>query len=74
MMRLILVALVISMAFTAVWRTAHADSVSYGYDALGRLTTITYYVGVVPTTTITYTYDAAGNRTRKVITCPGATC
>lgn len=39
---------------------ARAQSVTYGYDALGRLTTANYPNGA----TITYTYDAAGNRTQ----------
>ena len=33
---------------------------TYTYDALGRLTSVTYSNGK----TITYTYDAAGNRTQ----------
>jgi YD repeat-containing protein len=38
------------------------------YDALGRLTKVTYSNGVV----ITYVYDAAGNRTSVVVTgAPG---
>jgi len=44
--------------------TANAGSVAYQYDALGRLTKLTYSNGV----NITYTYDAAGNRTTEVIT------
>jgi YD repeat-containing protein len=40
---------------------AHAGSVSYSYDALGRLATAVYTDGT-STTTITYSYDAAGNR------------
>lgn len=43
---------------------ALAGSVVYTYDTLGRLTKVTYASGVV----ITYTYDAAGNRTAQVIT------
>jgi YD repeat-containing protein len=41
---------------------AFAGSASYTYDNLGRLTKVTYSNGVV----ITYTYDAAGNRTSVV--------
>lgn len=44
--------------------TAGPGNVSYSYDALGRLISATYDSGVV----ITYTYDAAGNRTQEVIT------
>ena len=41
-----------------------AGSVNYTYDVLGRLKTVTYSNGVV----ITYSYDAAGNRTSAVTT------
>jgi len=41
-----------------------AGSVSYTYDSLGRLKTATYSSGVV----ITYSYDAAGNRSSQVTT------
>lgn len=40
-----------------------AGSVSYIYDALGRLTRATYSSGTV----IVYTYDAAGNRSSVVV-------
>lgn len=43
---------------------AFAGSVSYTYDNLGRLVKATYSNGTV----ITYTYDAAGNRTAVVTT------
>lgn len=43
---------------------AHAASVTYVYDALGRLSKATYSNGTV----ITYSYDAAGNRTSVVVT------
>src|SRR5206468_2450001 len=41
-----------------------SDSVSYSYDNLDRLITVTYASGP----TITYTYDAAGNRTSILLT------
>lgn len=41
-----------------------AGSAVYTYDTLGRLSKVTYGNGVV----VTYTYDAAGNRTAQVIT------
>ncbi|MDF0678248.1 MAG: RHS repeat protein [Nitrosomonas sp.] len=41
-----------------------AGSVSYTYDALGRVKTTTYSNGVI----ITYTYDAAGNRVSQITT------
>lgn len=48
---------------------AHAGSVSYSYDALGRLATVIYNNGTA-TTTISYSYDAAGNRTSVATTSP----
>ncbi len=47
-----------------------ADSVTYGYDSRGRLHTVTFQNGTV----VTYSYDACGNRTSVVTTCPGGTC
>jgi YD repeat-containing protein len=72
---------ILSKATRGIWLTASllfalalcpqafADSVSYVYDSLNRLTSVTYGSSV----TIAYTYDAAGNRsstTRR--TAPGA--
>lgn len=44
---------------------AHAanGSVSYTYDALGRISTVSYDTGVM----IIYTYDANGNRTAQTV-------
>lgn len=50
-------------------QAAYAGSVGYTYDALGRLATAVYNNGTT-TTTITYSYDAAGNRTSVVTTSP----
>jgi YD repeat-containing protein len=44
--------------------TAQAQSVTYSYDALGRIADATYSNGAV----IAYSYDAAGNRTQVVAT------
>jgi len=41
-------------------------SVSYTYDSQGRLATATYISGTGASTVVTYTYDAAGNRTAVV--------
>jgi YD repeat-containing protein len=73
MRRLPFIVSLVVLAMMIHVRGATADSVSYGYDATGRVTTVTYIVGT-GTTIITYTYDAAGNRTKKAITCTGATC
>jgi YD repeat-containing protein len=43
---------------------AYGGSVSYSYDALGRLVKAVYTDGI--STTITYSYDATGNRTSVV--------
>lgn len=43
---------------------AQAGSAAHTYDSLGRLSKITYSNGTV----ITYTYDAAGNRSAVVTT------
>jgi YD repeat-containing protein len=47
-----------------------SDSVTYTYDSRGRLNTVTFQNGTV----VTYSYDACGNRTSVVTTCPGGTC
>ena len=44
--------------------TAAAQTVTYGYDALDRLSSVASSAGY----TITYSYDANGNRTQKVVT------
>jgi YD repeat-containing protein len=49
---------------------AASDSTTYSYDALGRLTQVTYANG----TSIVYAYDAAGNRTSVTVTCGGSGC
>lgn len=45
-----------------------AQSVSYTYDAAGRLASASYPGG----NTITYTYDRAGNLLRRLVETPGA--
>ena len=46
----------------AIWSSASAD-VTYTYDALGRLSAVTYDDGK----RVTYTYDPAGNRTAHYV-------
>lgn len=51
-------------AFSGLGQTALAQNTySYTYDALGRISTVTYPNGAV----VTYTYDAAGNRTARSV-------
>ena len=59
------IGLLLTVALLALAAPACAEDVSYTYDALGRLTSVTYSGGTV----ITYSYDAAGNRT--VVTTGG---
>jgi len=65
--RTVLIACVCASALAG--HLAHAGSVSYGYDALGRLASAVFSNGT-STTSITYSYDAAGNRTSVVTTSP----
>src|SRR5262249_12685079 len=46
--------------------SAWADNVTYTYDALNRLSRVQYADG----TAIQYIYDAAGNRTSRVLSKP----
>lgn len=46
------------------------NTVTYAYDNLGRLTTITFTSNG---STVTHSYDAMGNRTSVVTSCSG-TC
>ena len=53
-----------------MWEAAAANgSVTYTYDALGRVTTASYDTGVI----VIYTYDANGNRTQQTINVNTAT-
>ncbi|MBA3811444.1 MAG: RHS repeat protein [Caulobacteraceae bacterium] len=52
---------------SALAGAAHAGTVTYTYDGLGRLATASYSDG----STVTYKYDPAGNRTRQVTTAAG---
>jgi YD repeat-containing protein len=52
--------LVSSVATSAI---AANGSVTYTYDALGRVATASYDTGVI----VIYSYDANGNRTQQVI-------
>lgn len=55
------------MLFVLVWLfpfSAWAGTVSYQYDDLNRLVMVVYQEGI----SISYSYDAAGNRTQKIVT------
>ena len=58
---------VVFIALPLAATAAASDSATYQYYPSGRLQSITYANGTV----ITYTYDAAGNRTRVIATCSG---
>jgi YD repeat-containing protein len=60
---------VLAVCLCAAALAAHAGSVSFTYDALGRLASTVYSNGS-STTTITYSYDPGGNRTSVVTTSP----
>jgi len=57
-------ALLVGLAAALLAVPVVAGSVGYTYDTLGRLKTATYSNGVV----ITYSYDAAGNRSSQITT------
>ena len=59
-LRAIVLASLFSLSIAAT--PAQAGTATYTYDPLGRVTQVSYSNGTV----ITYTYDAAGNRTRTV--------
>jgi YD repeat-containing protein len=58
----------ILLAFAAA--PSHASGITYTYDSLGRVVTLTYDNG----TQITYAYDAAGNRTTQGVVCGTGGC
>jgi YD repeat-containing protein len=50
-------------ALAAAPASAHAETATYSYDALGRLIRVVYSTGY----TLTYSYDANGNRIARVV-------
>lgn len=52
------------MGFVSLSGSLFAATVGYQYDALHRLTQVTYANGTI----IEYSYDPAGNRTRRLVT------
>jgi YD repeat-containing protein len=61
---------IVMLALISWAGAALADSVSYTYDAFGRVQTIVYANG----TTITYSYDNADNRSTQTVTCGTSGC
>lgn len=57
-----------ALMLTLPLNQAYAGSVSYSYDALGRLVKAVYSGSI--STTVTYSYDAAGNWTAVTTTAP----
>jgi uncharacterized protein (TIGR03437 family) len=55
--------------FCAMAGLAAAQTINYGYDAAGRLTTVTYPNGKI----LSYTYDASGNVVQRTVADPGST-
>lgn len=58
------------LALLLVSTSAEAVSVRYTYDALGRVAQAIFDNGSGTTTTISYSYDAAGNRSSVSTTSP----
>lgn len=63
LLAVILASLVAGAALGSSNAYAANGSVTYTYDALGRVTTASYDTGVI----VIYTYDSNGNRTAQVI-------
>jgi YD repeat-containing protein len=65
--------LLISIAVTGLFftsvLTSYAETINYIYDELNRLIRVEYGSGAA----IEYTYDKAGNRLQKAISCSEAT-
>ena len=59
----------ISLSLAATPASAANGSVTYTYDALGRVSTASYDTGVI----VIYAYDANGNRTQQTINVNTAT-
>lgn len=55
-------AIAIALVLAALLPSPSWAATTYTYDTLGRVSTVTYDNGLV----ITYSYDAAGNRTQVV--------
>src|SRR4051794_31994421 len=58
--------ILLSLTLACAASAGNAGTVGYSYDALGRLTGVTYPDGKQ----VTYGYDHAGNRTLSSVACP----
>lgn len=54
----------------AVGAAATAETISYRYDARGRLVKVERIGGAAGASTTRYTFDRADNRTSKTVTAP----
>ncbi|PRF33422.1 hypothetical protein C6Q10_25585 [Burkholderia multivorans] len=59
----------IALVLVGASAVASSGSIAYTYDSLGRLTKAVFNNGS-STTTVIYSYDAAGNRTSVSTTSP----
>lgn len=67
-MKAVLVCVIIVFATLSTAQAAPL-SATYAYDGRGRLASVTYSDGK----TVTYTYDAAGNRVKETVSVPTVT-
>ena len=56
------------MALTLANQSVTAETTTYSYDARGRLVQVVHSGGPASGTQVTYTHDAADNRTRVQVT------
>ena len=63
-MRFVRIAVMALVALTFARSAMAAETITYVYDARGRLVQVVRSGGPVSGTQVVYTHDAAGNRTR----------
>ena len=67
------VGLVVALGASICGTADAGQTVSYAYDALGRLTQVNVLAGAGSGIVQNYQYDAAGNRLQQTVTAPGQT-